>query len=86
VEAGEGVFLGPEREREGGEVVDDGDGVAVFGEVDGADAGFAGVAGFYAEVGELLGDVDGEFFFVGFGAVGAIDSAEIPLVQAERTQ
>ena len=83
MEAGVVVFGGPESQGEGGQVVDQGDGVAVFGEVDGADVVAAGVAGFYADVGELFGDVDGELGFGFFAAGGAEDAAEFPFVEAE---
>ena len=54
--------------------------MAVFGQVDGADLGLAGVTGFDADVGELLGYVDGQFLFVFFAACVAIDSAKIPFL------
>jgi hypothetical protein len=50
---------------------------------DGADVVAAGVAGFNADVGELFGDVDGEFVFGFFAAGGAEDAAEFPFVEAE---
>lgn len=83
MEAGVPVFVGPEGEGKGGEVVDGGNGVAVFAEVDGAEVGAAGIAGFGADVGELFGDEDREFGFVGFAAVRAEDAAERPFGGAE---
>lgn len=80
------VFVGPEGEREGGEVVDGGNGVAVFGQVDGAEVGSASVAGFRADVRELFGNEDGEFGFVGFAAARAEDAAEIPFGGAEAAE
>lgn len=77
------AFVGPEGQRERGEVVDQGDGVAVGGEVDGAQVGAAGVAGFDADVGKLLGDVDGELGFGLFAAIGAEDAAKFPFLGAE---
>ena len=80
------MFVSPEGEREGGEVVDDGNGMPIFGEVDGAEEGFAGVAGFHAEVRELFGDVDGKLGLGVFSAGGAEDSAEFPFLEAERAE
>jgi hypothetical protein len=57
--------------------------VAVFGQVDGAEVVAAGFAGFYADVGELFGDVDGEFVFGFFAARRAKDAAEFPFVETE---
>ena len=65
------MLVRPQSERDGGEVVDQGDGVAVFGEVDGGETKLAGVAGFDADVGQLLGDVDRELGFGFFAAGGA---------------
>jgi len=46
----------------------------------------AGVAGFYADVGELFGYVDGEFVFGFFAAGGTKDAAEFPFMEAEGTE
>ena len=79
------MFLGPQRQRDSGQIVYEGYGVAVFGEVDGAQIIFASVAGFDADIWELFRDVDGQFCFGFFGAGGADNSSKFPLVQAKRT-
>jgi len=65
------VFVGPEREGNGGEVIDQRDSVAVFGEINGAQIEFAGVATLHANVGKLLGHIDGQFGFLLLAARGA---------------
>ena len=52
------MLVCPEREGDRGEVIDEGDGVAVFGQVDRSEEKLAGVAGFHADVGQLLRDVN----------------------------
>ena len=84
VDAGVAVLAGPERERDGSEVVDERDGVAVFGEVDGADVEVAGVAGFDAKVRKLLDHINGELALGFFAASGTEDAAKIPFVKTER--
>lgn len=79
------MFLGPERQRDSGQIVYEGYGVAVFGEVDGAQIIFAGVAGFDADIRELFRDIDGQLRFGFFGADGADNSSKFPLVKAKRT-
>jgi hypothetical protein len=59
LEAGVAVLLGPERQWNGGEVIDERDGVAVFCQVDGLEIELAGIAGFDANVGQLLRNIDG---------------------------
>ena len=80
------MFVGPEGEGDGGEVVNERDGVAVFCEIHGGEIELAGVAGFDADMGELLGDVDGELGFGFFTAGGAEDAAEFPFLGAEGTE
>lgn len=53
------MFLGPERQGNGGEIVHVGYGVTVFCEIDGAQVKLAGVTSFHTDVRELLGDVNG---------------------------
>ena len=77
------MLVGPEGEGKGGEIVDDGDSVAVLGEVDGAEVELAGVAGLDAYVGKLLGDVDGQLVFGFFAASGAEKASKIPLAHAK---
>ena len=59
--------------------------MAVFGQVDGAQIELAGFAGFHANVGKLLGYIDGEFLFVVFAAGGAENAAKLPLLKTKRT-
>ncbi len=75
--------MGPQGERNRGQIIHQGDGVAVFGEIDSGEIKLAGVAGFDADVGQLLGDVDGELGFGFFAAGGAEDTAEFPFLEAE---
>jgi hypothetical protein len=77
------VFVGPEGEGKGGEIVNQGDGVAVFGEVDGADVVPAGIAGFDAHVRKLFGDIDRELAFGFFATGGAENAAKIPFVETK---
>ena len=84
LDAGIALLRGPQRKRHGCDVVDDRNGVAVFGEVDGAEEVLAGVAGIHADVRKLFGDVDGQLCFARFAATGAEDAAKFPLVRAER--
>ena len=80
------MFLGPERQRDCRQVVDDGNCVAVLGEVDGAEIGVAGVAALDADVWELLRYVHRKFFLILFAAGRAINATKIPLLQAKGTQ
>jgi hypothetical protein len=83
LEAGVAVFVGPEGEGDGGEVIHERDGVAIFREVDGAQIEFAGIAGFDADVGELLRGVHGELVFGFFAAGRAQEAAKLPFFGAE---
>ncbi len=83
MEFGVSMLLRPEVERNGSEFVDQRVGQAVFGEVDGFDVGLASVAAFDADVGKLLGGVDGKLSVVFLAASGADDAAELPFGQAE---
>ena len=83
LEAGVALFVGPKSLGDGGEVVHEGDGVAVLGEVHAGKEKFAGIAGLDAKMGKLLGDVDGEFVFGFFAAGGAKDAAKFPFLRAE---
>src|SRR5579864_3588009 len=65
------VFVGPEREGNGGEVVHQRDSVAVFREINRAEVKFAGVATFHANVGKLFGHIDGQLGFLLLAARGA---------------
>jgi hypothetical protein len=84
--AGVVVLDGPEGEGKCGEVVDERDGVAIGGQVDGADVGVTGFTGFYTDVRKLLGNVDRELGFRLLAAGGAEDAAEFPFLGAERAQ
>ena len=84
MDAGIALLCGPQRKRHGGDVVDDRNGVAVFGEVDGAEEVLAGVAGIHADVRKLFGDVHRQLCLAGFTATGAEDAAKFPLVGAKR--
>src|SRR6185312_593191 len=78
------VLRRPQALGDGRQLVDDGDGAAVFRHVNRLDVVVAGVARFDADVRVLLGDVDGELFDVLFAAGGADDAPEIPLRGTER--
>src|SRR5258708_33840351 len=80
------MLVGPERERDGSEIIDQGDGVAVLGEIDGAQIKFAGVAGFHADVGKLLGNVDRQFAFLFLVTKRAENPPKIPFSVAERAK
>ena len=80
------VFVGPKRERDCGEVVHERDGIAVFCEVDGSEIELASVAGFDADVGQLLGDVDGELGFGLFATRGAMNPPKFPFLGAKGTE
>ena len=69
MEAGVAALVSPEGQRDSGEIVDERNGMTVFGEVYGADVEPAGVAGFDSDVRELFGDVHRELGF-GFFAAG----------------
>ena len=74
------MFVGPESQGDGGQIIDDGDGVAIFRKVNGADVVVAGVAGLDADVGELFGDKDGKLGLGFLVAGGAEDATEGPFV------
>src|SRR5258708_29119622 len=80
------MLVGPERERDGSEIIDQGDGVAVLGEINGAQIKFAGVATLHADVGKLLGNVDRQFAFLFLAAKRAENSPKIPFPEAERAK
>jgi hypothetical protein len=79
------VFLGPERQRDGGQIIDQGGGVSIFSEIDSAQIVFAGVTGFDADIRELFRDINGQLRFGLFGAGGADNYPKFPLVKAKRT-
>ena len=61
------VLMSPEREGNGREVVDDGRGVSVLGQVDGAHVELAGVASFDANMRKLFRlHIDRQFLLVLF--------------------
>src|SRR5712664_886854 len=78
--------MSPERERNRRQIIYERDGVAVFREIHASEKKLAGVAGFHADVGQLLCYVDRELAFSFFAARGAQDSAEFPLLGAKRAQ
>ena len=75
----------PQTEGHSGKVVDDGDGVAVFGQIDRTKKIFAGLACLDADVRELLGDIHRKLLLFIFPAVGAKNPAELPFLAAKRT-
>ena len=80
------LFMRPQRVRDSSEVVDQKNGVTVFGEVDGSQIKLASVAGFDAHMRRILADVYGQFVFGFFTAGWAKDSTELPLLRAERAE
>src|SRR6266852_640996 len=74
----------PQAEWNGRQLVDDGNGPAFLRHVDRLQIVTAGVAGFYADVAVLFGDVDGQLLDVFFAAGGTDDPPEFPLRGAER--
>src|SRR5580658_644523 len=78
------VVFGPDIERDGGDFVDDGDGVAVLGEVDGFEIGLAGIAGIDTGGGKFSAGVDGQLVLVLLAASGAHHATILPLGGTER--
>jgi hypothetical protein len=78
--------MGPESERDRGQIIDQGDGVAVFRQIDRAEIKLAGIASFHANVGQLLRYVDRELAFCFFAARRAMNPAKFPLLRAKRTE
>src|SRR5438034_10434647 len=58
----------------------------LFRSVHAGEEKLAGVAGFDADVGQLLGNVDRQFAFLFFAACGAEDSPELPFLGAKGTE
>src|SRR5713226_5408916 len=61
VEARIAAVVGPEGKRNGRQIVDNGDGVAILGQVNGPQVKLAGVAALHANVRKLLGHVHRQF-------------------------
>lgn len=83
LEAGVAVFVGPQGEWDSGQVVNERDRVAIFGQVDRAEEEFASIAGFDPNMGKLFGDVDGKLVFGFLAARGAQDAAKIPFAETK---
>src|SRR5713226_942216 len=80
------MFMRPQTERNRRRVIDQRNGVAVFRQIDRGEKKLAGIAGFHANVRQLLRDVDWKLTFRLFAARGAQDAAEFPLLRTKRTQ
>src|SRR5271165_3510658 len=78
------VFLRPETERNGREVIHGRHGIAILGQIDGAQIALTGFAGFHADVRELFRNEDRQLVFALLAAMGAENPAEFPLLRAER--
>ena len=76
----------PEIEWQGRDVVDDGDGETVLGQIDGLDVPAAAVARLHARVLEGVRGVDGQRFKLLFPARWTRDAQKFPLGQALRAR
>jgi len=87
LEARVALLVGPECEGNRGQIMKERDGMSVFRQVDrGEKENLAGVAGFEADVGQLLGlHTTGELAFGPSPACGAMNPAEFPSGRRERT-
>src|SRR6266478_3928015 len=86
LEAGVAVLVGPQRQWDRCQIIDEGDSVAVFRQIHAGEKKFAGVARFDADVRQLLRYVDRKLAFGFFAARGAMNPAELPLLRAKRTE
>src|SRR5216684_624081 len=86
LEAGVAVLVGPQRQWDRCQIIDEGDSVAVFRQIHAGEKKFAGVARFDADVRQLLRYVDRKLAFGFFAARGAMNPAEFPLLRAKRTE
>src|SRR6266851_841582 len=86
LEAGVAVLVGPQRQWDRCQIIDEGDSVAVFRQIHAGEKKFAGVARFDANVRQLLRYVDRKLAFGFFAARGAMNPAEFPLLRAKRTE
>ena len=73
----------PQGMGKGGEIIDKRDGVAVPGQVNGAQIKLARIAGFNANMRRIFGDIDWQFVFGFFAAGGAKDPAKFPFLRTE---
>ena len=74
------MFVGPEGEGNGGDVINQGDCVAIFCQVDSLEIELAGVAGLDTDVGELLRNVDRQFGFGLFATRRAMNPPKFPFL------
>src|SRR3989442_13546498 len=83
LEARVAVFVGPQGKRNRRQIIDQGDGMAIFGQVNGAEIEFAGIASFHANVRELFRDVDRQLVLGFLTARGAQNPAKLPFLQTK---
>src|ERR1700690_1481218 len=77
------LLFGPEAERDGRQAVHQRHCVAIFGQINGAQIVLAGLAGFHADVRQLVRNIDGQVVLALFPAKSAQDAAEFPLLRAK---
>jgi hypothetical protein len=80
------VFFGPQRKRNGSQVIHQWYRVSVLGKVDGSQIKFTGLASLHPDVRKLLRDIYRELTFRFFSASRTKNPPKLPLLQAERTQ
>src|SRR5216683_3753293 len=86
LEAGVAVLVGPQRQWDRCQIIDEWDSVAVFRQIHTCEVKLAGVAGFHADVWQLLRYVHRELAFGFFAACRAMNPPEFPLLGAKRTE
>src|SRR5260370_34400159 len=83
LEAGVAMLMRPECKGNGGEIVDQWNGVAVFCQVDSLEIELAGVASFDADVGQLLSNVDRQLGFGLFATRRAMNPPKFPFLRTK---
>jgi hypothetical protein len=78
------LFFSPETERQRSQIIDEGNGVPVLGQIDSPKKVPAGLATFHANMGKQFRNIDRQFVFALFAALGAKDSPKLPFLRAER--
>src|SRR6266849_7136529 len=86
LEAGVAVLVGPQRQWDRCQIIDEWDSVAVFRQIHTCEVKLAGIAGFDADVGQLLRYVHRELAFRFLAARRAMNPPKFPLLRAERTK
>ncbi len=79
------LFVRPDVERQGGDLVNIWDRFRILSEVDGMDVGLAGVADLNTDVANLLGGVISELLIIGDTAPRTYAARKSPFSKAQRT-